>query len=521
MKLLSVLVVMLLTMELFSAKKTNVIVIMADDISAREFPVYGSSAFTGLRANTPVLDKMATSGCFFGTAWSCTLCKPSRTEIMTGRYATLTKWWDNSDVGKNNEGKMLGVPESSPMLIGHVAQKAGYQTAWVGKTHNTNGSDALNFGFNEGFFTPGEPVSDKNPFDHFRNVGNPSYWNYDSFYWWPEVQKMKCESNGKGTFEWVKTEMSDYGPDLELNFMLDFAKRNVAANIPFFIHYTPHLGHKAIDMADTKFSNTWPGTPVLVWNEKTKSYSREEPSIVANGTPNTKGTSYSQKSITQTEIKYHIEYLDYIVWRIVGQLKEMKEINNTIIIFTSDNATIGYGTASVIRQRGTHVPLIIYASGVKNLVKGERMAVTDLSDILPTLAEIMGTKLPSNDEYPLSGKSLWPYLTGESKTHRDYVYSYKSEKQMIRGQYALCDGNGDWWDVSQTPKDLDSYPSVTDFGSMNPQWNNERMTLEKVLKDFAREDVGGANLINQYPLTEEMKANLKKRKRAAKTDQEE
>ena len=76
--------------------------------------------------------------------------------------------------------------------------------------------------------------------------------------------------------------------------------------------------------------------------------------------------------------------------------------------------------ASVEKQRSLHVPFVVYAPGQSQFVEGRQDILTDLSDLLPTLADIMGAGLPAEDEYELNGKSLWPYLTKQAESHRDW-----------------------------------------------------------------------------------------------------
>ena len=77
------------------AAKPNIVILYADDISARELPVYGSTVWSdpyrqnssdpACRAKTPVLDRLAEEGCWIKTAWAATVCNPSRAMMMTGR----------------------------------------------------------------------------------------------------------------------------------------------------------------------------------------------------------------------------------------------------------------------------------------------------------------------------------------------------------------------------------------------------------------------------------------------------
>lgn len=477
----------------------NVIVVMADDISARDFPIYGSSACYGERASTPVIDRLAKEGCYLTTAWSSTVCMPTRAMAMSGRYAHLTKWWDNGEFGKAKGGGIYEVAVSSPLTIGHVAKQAGYRSIWIGKTHVTTGSSYTKFGFDEGVFTPGEPdVRGTSPHEHFRNVKNKKFWNSDSFLWWPEVQVANHPSHPDEPFSWQETEISDYGPDIEMDRILDFIERSKQQDKPFFVYHTSHLGHQAVDMASPRHNMTWPGTPKLTWNAESQTYTRHEPKITPNGPVNTLSTAYETENITPDELKYQVEYLDYQMWQYISKLKELGELENTIVIFTSDNGTKGW-KASVEKQRSVHVPFVVYAPGQPELVQGQQDIISDLSDLLPTLADIMGAELPSQDEYEVNGKSLWPYLTKRTDMHRDWIYGYKGRSQMVRGHHLMRDGKGAWWDASELPSDMDSFPAITDLNSLTAEQHREKNMIEEKLARFAREDVGGPHSFHANP----------------------
>lgn len=503
---------------LSAATKPNVILIMADDISAREFEFHGSTAWSGSRAKTPVLDRLAREGCHLATMWSSTVCMPTRAMIMTGRYPHLTKWWDNGEFGKGKKGRPNSVPDSSPLMIGKLAGQAGYRSIWVGKTHVTLNSRATQYGFDEGMFSHGERTDEENPYPHMLNVKNPDFWNYNSFYWWPEIQTMKHPRHQEKPFQWVETKLNDYGPDIEMEHIFDFMDRTKAQNKPFFIYHTPHLGHKAVDMADPKFEMTWPGTPKLTWNAKTGTYTRHTPKLTPHGKLNTLDTTYTKENITPNELKYHIEYLDYQVWQYLTKLREMGELGNTILIFTADNGTGNAAwKASVVRQRGVHVPCVIYAPGEKEFVTGRQNILSDLTDILPTLADIMGSSLPSKKDYELSGKSLWPYLTRGTRQHREWIYSFKGKRQLIRGQHLMRDGDGNWWDASTTPIDLDSFAPVKKPDALTGEQKTEKQSLDKILARYAREDVGGPHSFHadaSLPITEAEKRRMKAKEEA-------
>lgn len=115
--------------DLWAIDRPNIVLIFADDISARELPIYKSSVWSpptggdtsdpAFQAQTPVLDRMAQEGCWIKTAWAAVVCSPSRAMMMTGRYAHLHKWWSNKDKGKyvGENGKLTTWPlyASSPI----------------------------------------------------------------------------------------------------------------------------------------------------------------------------------------------------------------------------------------------------------------------------------------------------------------------------------------------------------------------------------------------------------------------
>lgn len=490
----------------------NIILIYADDISARELPIYGSSVWTGpdkkntsdpkYRAMTPVLDRMAREGCWFKNAWASVVCSPSRAMMMTGRYAHLHKWWNNKDYGmvtKNKKWKAVWpLYESSPLTIGHVAKQAAYSTYWSGKTQMKN-SDLTKFGFDAGCFTPGPYArSNKNTLTDFivlqkgqdrktrilTNVDTGKQvkgtYGQASWYWQPSVMLMNDESAPGEIVIWPNTPeakknygLQTYGPDVELNNIFKFMERQKKEDKPFFVYHTSHLGHDGFDWLSPDDRGHWPCTPKIKWDGK--SYERTEPKISGkDGDYDTHGT------VTENGIHHHINYLDYQVWLYQKKLKELGLEKNTILIFCADNGTSGYGKHSSDRQKGTHVPLIIHAPGLKKT--GEQTCLVDMSDILPTIAEVGGVQLPL--DYELNGKSLARYLFGNSEKHRDFIYGYSGPKQIIRGELVLRDGFGKWWDVSKQPEDLISFPQIKDWKTVSVEHRAERKRLKGILPRF-------------------------------------
>ncbi|MEM1083099.1 MAG: sulfatase-like hydrolase/transferase [Verrucomicrobiota bacterium] len=512
-KTLALLLPILCQLLASGATKPNIIFVFTDDISAREIPCYGSTVWSTdqgdntsdlkYRATTPVLDRLAEEGCWITTTWSATTCMPSRSMVMTGRYAHRTKWWENRDLGtiETPKGKRRTwyLFDSSPITIGQVARMGGYASVWAGKTQmQCHGEDFQRFEFSEGFLTTGYEAGPGERPNSFKTKviqkdGKRVLINIDTgkpapgfplarrtnayrplgaimndrgrkrgYDWWPHTSESKA---GFG--------LNTYGPDVETDYCLEFIERQHKQGKPFFVYHPTHLGHGAFDWFHPDSGNKWPGTPKIRW-DATK-YHRTEPNVTGS-----KGVYDTHDTITEPGLHAHINYVDYMMWRYIKKLKELGIEDNTILIFSSDNGSHKYGKTKVIQQRGTHVPLVIYAPGMTK--RGEQDILVSLTDILPTLADIMGVEVPS--DYELDGRSLWPFLTTDETKHHEWIYSFRHDKQMIRGMHVLRDGDGKWWDVEELPADHTSFPLIKDWTKVSEVHRQERDRLKKILPRF-------------------------------------
>ncbi|MEM1208822.1 MAG: sulfatase-like hydrolase/transferase [Planctomycetota bacterium] len=493
------------------AEKPNVILIFSDDISAREIPIYGSTVWSdlrggdtrdpALRARTPVMDRIAEQGVWITTPWSATICMPSRATLMSGRFPSIHKWWHNRDIGGLSSGDLevprVLVHHSSPLLIGHVAQQAGYASMWCGKIQMLV-KDAQNYGFDEVVDTPGQyqrwPAA-KTDFYHQERQrdGERVLLNADtgevvdtykqlSWLWYPAASLIRHPTASGPYEQWPNTPEAEasygvntYGPDVELDFIFDFIERQHEAGKPFFVYHTSHLGHDAFNWLDPDSPSKWPHTPKLTWHDD--HYHRTEPNITGDD-----GAYEFNGTLAGPGMHRHVEYLDYQVWRYLQKLKELGIENDTVLIFTSDNGTSGFGKGMRDRQKGPHVPLIVYAPGQSMTKTGEQDILVSLADFLPTLADVMGYELPG--DYEVHGESFWPYLTTDAEAFRPWVYSWWKDHQFIRGDLVLRDARGAWWDVSETPDDLDGYPRIEDWSQVSEAHRRERDALEAILPRF-------------------------------------
>jgi arylsulfatase A len=193
--------------------KPNIIFVLADDLG-----IDGVSSYGGDAHKTPHIDALAASGLRFRTCYAAPLCGPSRSLLLTGRYAFRTG-------GLTNESWRAGGPgpkSANEVPIAQLLKQAGYATGHAGKWRQL-----------------GELPGDWG-FDEFITDNTAAGW-----YW-----ETKYNKNG----QIVNLPEGTYGPDVIQNFTLDFIRRH--KDKPFFFYYAMHLVHKPT----VRTPDTVPGT---------------------------------------------------------------------------------------------------------------------------------------------------------------------------------------------------------------------------------------------------------------------
>jgi arylsulfatase A-like enzyme len=172
-------------------------------------------------------------------------------------------------------------------------------------------------------------------------------------------------------------------------------------------------------------------------------------------------------------LKSNVEYMDHLVGRIVDALDELGLRENTILFFTGDNGTGGDGKGKTI-ERGVRVPMIVNCpKRVKPTVSDE---LVDLSDVLPTLAELAGAPLPEG--VTIDGRSFARHLRGEPYKAREWIFSYLAYDRMLRDKRWLLEGKGTFYDCG-TSRDGTNYKEVTN--SDDPEVVEARKRFERIL----------------------------------------
>jgi arylsulfatase A len=249
-----------------------------------------------------------------------------------------------------------------------------------------------------------------------------------SRYWQPCIVE-----NGK----FMPTGPNDYGPDLFNQFTIDFIKRN--KDKPFCAYYPSVLTHKPhVDTPDP--SN--PGKRIL------------------------------------GSLKSNLEYLDYLIGKLLAILDDLKLTERTAVICLADNPS--EESKGKLSEAGAHVPLIVRCPGsVKAGVVSRSLC--DITDIFPTIAEY-GQASPLKDN-PSDGKSLTPILRGETTDLRPWIFSYLGPGRIIRDNHWLLQTDKK---NKETFLDCDDHRDGSDYKDVTKSSDGEvvaaRKRLEKLLE---------------------------------------
>ncbi|QXP71888.1 arylsulfatase [Polaribacter sp. R2A056_3_33] len=414
------------------SEKPNIVVIYLDDLGYGDLSAYGATEI-----QTPNIDALANGGIKFTNGYaSSATCTPSRYALLTGVYP-----W------RNKKARILA--GSAPLIIDvaqqtlpKVLKKQGYQTAIVGKWHLGLGSGDVNW---NGKITPG-----------------PNEVGFDSSYIMAATQDR------------VPTVYIDNGhvvgldknDPIEVNYKKNFEGEPTAKSNPEMTTMKWHHGHNNsivngiprigymkggesakwtdIDMADhflgkaQEYVKTHKEQPFFLY------YAMQQPHV-----PRTPHPRFVGKSGMGPRGDVILE-ADWVVGEFINTLEEEGLLENTLIVFSSDNGPVlndGYyddaieklgkhdpkgglrGGKYSLLEAGTRVPFIGYWKGtIKPTVSD---AIVCQMDLLASLANLTGTSENTTDS-----KDILNAFLGKSNKGRDHLLIEANSRTALR--------SGDW-----------------------------------------------------------------------------
>ncbi|MFH5834314.1 arylsulfatase [Halalkalibaculum sp. DA3122] len=498
-------------------KPPNIVIILADDMGFSDLGSYGGEI------KTPNIDKLANNGLRFTQFYNTSRCWPTRTSMLTGYYYQQVR---DSD----------GNGPSWAKLLPHYLDRAGYRSYHSGKWH---------------IRTASKPVADGG-FDHSHWLRDHNRYFYPETHYRDDDLQPPIEPNSD---YYTTTDYTDYA----IEFLQDHEANY--KNNPFFLYlaYTaPHFPLQApqedIKQYEGQYMVGWDSIRTERWKRLKKMGISDNPlpQLEPDVTPyylNTgifnalgpgeiehavpwKNLTEQQKRFQAKKMSIHaamISRMDHEVGRLVGKLKSMGELENTIIFFLSDNgadATImirgeghdreaamgsgetflclgpGWSSSSNtpfrrhkmwVHEGGIATPLIVHwPDGIKS--KGElHNTPGHVIDLVPTILDLAGIENTnfesSKSQKPkLPGKSLIPVFENAQTINRDNIFFNHANHRAVRvDNWKLLSAPGNQWELYNLAIDRgETYniaklkPSLVD--SMATLWNKLQEKFRKQAK---------------------------------------
>lgn len=441
------------------SKKPNVVIIYADDLGYGDISCYGAQEI-----NTPNIDKLLDHGVRLDSGYSTSaVCTPARYSLLTGEYPFRNEYT------KILPGDAQCIISKDQMTLGKMFQKADYNTAVIGKWHlglsdgkiDWNGEISHtpnDVGFDHSFIFPG--TNDRVPSVYLENrrvlnldPNDPlevsytkecPYDDVDTYYKNPEKLRMfsthghdETIVNGVGRMGFMRGGKSAIWKDEDLaeRFVGEatkFMDKSKSEDKPFFVFYAAHQPHV-------------PRIP----NEKFKGATKLGP---------------------RGDV---IVELDWCVGEIVNHLEKNNLLDDTIIIFSSDNGPVlndGYLDYSV-EKNGRHLPagplrggkyskfdggarvpfIVSWKNNIKKCASG---ALVSHVDFLASFASMLDIKLDKTDAP--DSENVMDALLGKTEDARsEIMFESMAKAHVLRqGKWEYLEPSEGHWYNMQTGTEI-------------------------------------------------------------------
>ncbi len=459
-----------------TGKVPNILVIQADQMTARALTLYGNPM-----VKTPNIDRLAAKGTVFENSYcNFPLCVPSRTSMMAGRYTSKLALWDNA----------IEMPAQVPTLA-HYLRAANYHTVLCGKMHFI-GPDQVH-GFNERITTDIYP---------------------SNFAWTPDwIAGERYRPTGinmravvdSGTC--VRSLQIDYDEEVEnagVQKLYDLARFN--QDNPFLLwasfthphspyittpHYWDMYDHEAVNMPSV------PEIPLEDMDTMSRWLYYAHGGDLHNVT---------EEHIRNARHAYYgmCTYIDDKVGRLLDTLEETDLEEDTVVVFTSDHGEMlgerGMWFKQSFYEWSVQVPLIVKIPGQQFKLRVSELV--SLVDILPTLVDIATDGDIPESVGPLDGNSLLPLMRDEDEGTWDnqVISEYTGEGvtapcRMVRRddiKFIYTHGHPDlMYDLKNDPLELNNLIGNPEFADIENQLRDE------IFKDWDPELINAACIQSQ------------------------
>lgn len=426
------------------ASRPNVVIILVDDMGFSDIGCYGSEI------PTPNLDALAASGLKFTQFYNTGRCCPTRASLLTGLYPHQAGVGHMTD--DDNLPGYRGRLNDRCVTIGQVLQTAGYFTSMSGKWH---------VGQEHGV------VPWKRGFDASLNAPAGGFY-------YPDDARTSLFLNGR--------HLDPHGPelphqwyttDLYTDYAIEFVDQGIESKKPFFLYLAYNAPHFPLEAPLDEIAR-FRGHYKMGWDklreqrhakqielgvvDKAWALSPRPPAVK----PWDSLTAEEQDRFDHIMAIYAavIQHMDTAVGRLVAALKDRGVLDNTLILFLSDNGgnaesgpngrlegDVPGGPRSTVfegqswatlsntpfrrykhfnHEGGIATPLIAHWPARITTPGQLRTQPGHVIDLMATCVDVGGAKYPTEFDgkpiQPMEGRSLLPAIAGDQPIDRDAIY---------------------------------------------------------------------------------------------------
>lgn len=464
------------------AQPPNIILIMTDDSGYSDLACYGGEI------DTPNLDRLAHRGLRFRNFYNNGRCSPTRASLMTGRDSAHVGFAAGTLGGWKREMKMPAYRARLPYAVPTIAEllrNSGYQTMMTGKWHlggsHMRSNPAMQLLWKRQH--PGWELTDdeldadfkalppQRGFDHFFGmIGGEDHLFFTPsdphpYYSGNQVAKleyaqsynMHCYYEQPDRYPYTphhgQTAKAFYGTDGMTDRSIDMIEEAMTQDAPFFLYMAYRAPHLPIQAPQELVDKYLPRYQDLSQVEASRVEGLVREGLWDRGMPyrqqyaKNRAIPAQKRADLQRKAAIHaamMEKVDMNVGRVISTLERGKALDNTLIIYLSDNGAAAHlgalmntpyhGNKALMWEGGTkthcimHWPEVIAAGRITD-------AVGWVGDIVPTCLEIIGAAYPrkfrGSETAALDGRSLLPILRGEALQPLEYLFANDKGQQSV------------------------------------------------------------------------------------------
>ncbi|WP_153555389.1 sulfatase-like hydrolase/transferase [Roseimaritima sediminicola] len=453
-----------------AAERPNILLIVSDDQGYNDLGLLGNGIIT------PALDRLANEGTRlteFYVAWPA--CTPSRASLLTGRYPQRNGIYDMirneaPDYGHRYSPaeydvsfERVGGMDLREVLLPEVLASAGYVSGIYGK---------WDLGTLKRFLPTSRGFDD---FYGFVNTGI-DYYTHERYGVPSMYRNLQPTTEDRGTYCTMLFERE----------ALRFIDQH-AGEQPFLLYVPFNAPHNSSSL-DPSIRSTVQAPPEF--KDRYPAVAKETTTTTRYryGTPATVVT----KEARQRDYRAAVTCMDESIGKLLDRLQQKGILDNTIVIFFSDNGGSGGADNSPLRGRkaqtwegGIRVPCLVRwpAGGIP----AGRVCDEFLSslELLPSLAAVSGASVP--DDLVLDGYDWWSTLRGETASPRTEMFWKRRDLKAARvGDWKWVDmgeGRGGLFNLATDPGERenlsDEHPQrLRDLQQRYQHWLDEMEAAE-------------------------------------------